>query len=255
MDLPVVLTLLVIGASAGVTALIGGSLFQIAHSPGIPDRARSFYPALAFGGLLAGWWLLTLALALGDTFRADDDAQFPLIVFGVFAPILLGYSLLRTSATFRDLLAATPLHWLIGIQVYRSLGALFLWLYARYFLPGLFAIPAGIGDLLVGVTAPLVAYGCLAQKPWSHRAAVTWNLLGIADLALAVGLGFFSAPGPFRVFFTEPSTALMTVFPLVMIPTFAVPLSVLLHLFALRRLSRVAAVQPPWRQGRTSTAS
>jgi hypothetical protein len=49
-------------------------------------------------------------------------------------------------------------------------------------------------------------------------------------------MGVLSAPGPFRHVFTEPTTELLSVFPLVLIPTFVVPLSVLLHLASLRRL-------------------
>jgi len=38
----------------------------------------------------------------------------------------------------------------VGVQVYRALGLIFLVLYAGGYLPGLFAWPAGVGDILVG---------------------------------------------------------------------------------------------------------
>jgi hypothetical protein len=50
---------------------------------------------------------------------------------------------------------ADPPPWLIGIQLYRVLGLNFLVLYALGRLPAEFALPAGVGDVIVGLAAPL----------------------------------------------------------------------------------------------------
>src|SRR5215472_6451192 len=79
--------------------------------------------------------------------------------------------------------------WLIGIQVFRVLGSVWL---VRYFaggLPGLFALPAGIGDVATGLLAPFVAYAWYSGKPYARSAAIAWNLFGMADLVNAVVLG------------------------------------------------------------------
>lgn len=60
-------------------------------------------------------------------------------------------------------------------------------------LPAVFAVPAGVGDFLVGLTAPLVAVSLLRKRKavvWA--AAITWNALGITDLVYAVTLGVLS---------------------------------------------------------------
>ena len=51
------------------------------------------------------------------------------------------------------------------------------------------------------------------------------------------------APGPFHIFKTKPTSALLLASPLTIIPTFAVPIYVLLHLISVRYLvaSRSAA--------------
>ena len=54
------------------------------------------------------------------------------------------------------LLDAVPQAWLVGVQLYRALGVIFLILYASGKLPGLFAWPAGVGDIAVGLLAPVV---------------------------------------------------------------------------------------------------
>lgn len=46
--------------------------------------------------------------------------------------------------------------WLVGLQVVRATGGVFLIEMARGTLPGIFAYPAGVGDLLVAVVAMVV---------------------------------------------------------------------------------------------------
>ena len=54
--------------------------------------------------------------------------------------------------------------------------------------------------------------------------------VGIADLTVAVGTGFLTSPSALQpVVFNAPNE-LISVLPLVLIPTFLVPLSILLHL-------------------------
>lgn len=107
-------------------------------------------------------------------------------------------------------------------------------------LPAHFALPAGWGDILVGLTAPLVALGLARGIRGGRTLAISWNVFGLLDLAVAVGMGTgFLAPllapdlGP-RV----PPALAMGVFPMILVPLFAVPMSVLLHLLALRGLRR-----------------
>ena len=53
-------------------------------------------------------------------------------------------------------------------------------------LPGLFAWPAGLGDVLVGVLAPVVAIA-YARGPGENEDLVSaWNFFGIVDLIVAI---------------------------------------------------------------------
>ena len=188
------------------------------------------------GVLLALWFALTVTLAARGFFRGDPIALGPNLTFplGLFLPIAIGYAAYRRSDAFRRALDTAPQEWVIGVQVYRCLGAVFLLLLARGRLPAQFAVPAGWGDILVGATALPVAFAWGRRRPWSRRLAIAWNTVGILDLVVAVGMGVLSAPTPFRLFAGEPSTGLMTEFPLAMVPMFAVPLAIMLHLASLR---------------------
>ncbi len=50
------------------------------------------------------------------------------------------------------------------------------------------------------------------------------------DLIAAVGLGVMSSPGPARLILAEPSSAVMTTLPWLLIPGFLVPLSMSVHI-------------------------
>jgi hypothetical protein len=124
----------------------------------------------------------------------------------------------------------------VGIQLYRALGVIFLMLYANDKLPGLFAWPAGVGDILVGVLAPVVAIA-YARAPRENADLVTaWNVFGILDLVLAVGTGFATSPSQFQLLDLDRPNELVSLFPLVLVPAYLVPLSILLHLASLAKL-------------------
>ena len=126
------------------------------------------------------------------------------------------------------------------MQLYRALGLIFLVLYAAGRLPGLFAWPAGVGDMAIGLSAPLVAL-LYARNPEASSGAVTaWNVAGIADLVVAIATGFLTSPSTFQLFAFDAPNELISMFPLVLIPVFLVPVSILLHFVSLAKLSRSA---------------
>jgi hypothetical protein len=186
-----------------------------------------------------GWFLLAIALASADAFRAAAD-RIPTIQYGILVPILIGGLLIWRSPRLARIIDAVPQHWLIGVQIYRALGAIFLILYAAGKMPGLFAWPAGLGDVLAGVLAPVVAIAYRRGPRENLDLVSAWNLFGLADLVIAVTAGMLSSPSPFQLFAFDLPNELISEFPLVLVPVFLVPVSVLLHLASLTKLRRGA---------------
>jgi hypothetical protein len=127
-----------------------------------------------------------------------------------------------------------------AIQGWRWAGFSFIGLYAYGVLPGLFAWPAGLGDMAVGLTAPWIVLALVRRPGYSASPRfVIWNLLGILDLVVAVsvaGLVQVRASGAIG----EVTVAPMAELPLVLVPAYLVPLFVMLHLSALLQAQRVA---------------
>jgi hypothetical protein len=194
---------------------------------GFEGRAR-LATWLAVALPLTFWFVGVWWLALSGAFQPRPAV--PALPLAIIAPVAVGLPLLMRSRRIAQMLDAIPPQWLVALQVYRVVGATFLVQWGLGNISTAFALPAGLGDMLVGLLAIPAA---LALRPGTRRAltrAVRWNLLGILDLVVAVTLGALSQNG------FLPSSPLG--YPLVMIPAFAVPLSLILHGLSLWQLKR-----------------
>jgi hypothetical protein len=179
-------------------------------------------------------------LGAANTYSATKEAPVP-IAFGLLIPLAVAAIGLWQSESIARLASAIPLHWLVAAQVYRVAGGIFLVLWADGRLPWQFALPAGIGDVATGSAAVVVA-ALLAQNAiGAHRATYAWCLFGIADLVVAITMGAMTSPGRAHLLAFEAPNLLISSYPLVMVPTFAVPLALMLHGLVLWRLRRGAA--------------
>jgi hypothetical protein len=185
--------------------------------------------------VLIVWFVAAHTLAWLDFFRSAPD-RIPTIGLGVFVPIIAGAIALRRSATLRRIIDAVPQSWLVGVQLYRAMGVIFLTLFAAARLPGAFALPAGVGDVLVGIEAPLVALMYTRGTAGRAHLVRAWNVFGLLDLAVAITTGFMTSPSPVQLLSLGAPNELISAYPLVMIPVFAAPLAILLHLMSLAKL-------------------
>jgi hypothetical protein len=103
---------------------------------------------------------------------------------------------------------------LVGFQVYRVLGFVFLVLWAVGKAPSVWALQAGVGDVLTGILAVPAAIYVQRRAPHWRVAGYALNAIGPADFAIALSI-LVTSPG--------------LRYPLVMIPTFAVPLAIVMH--------------------------
>jgi len=226
--------------AAGTVAVLVTILYGLnraladAHWPAA-DRTRTLRVSAL---ILLGWLAIAITLsALGTYHVASGDS--PTIQYGILLPILIGALMIWGWEPAKRVLHAVPQQWLVGVQVFRVLGAIFLILSAAGTLPRLFALPAGLGDTVVGLLAPVVglAYARAPQK--AAGLVVAWNVLGLLDLTDALGLGFLTSPSRYALE-VQPNSDLMTVLPLVLVPVYLVPLFFVFHLASLAKLRREA---------------
>ncbi len=122
--------------------------------------------------------------------------------------------------------------WLVGLQIFRIIGGVFLIEMVKGHIPGIFAYPAGIGDLIVGALAFGVLLACKKRERIPGPFVLLVIALGIADFLSAFFFGFFSTAGPFQLFFPAIPNRLI-IFPTGMIPLFLVPYAIFFHVLSL----------------------
>jgi hypothetical protein len=175
------------------------------------------------GGLIAAWFIFALSASALHLFKTNPDVPPLALGLAVLIPLAVFLLWSATSAGFRQFALSLNPRTLTFVHSWRIAGFTFLALYAAGLLPGVFALPAGWGDIAIGATAPFAAIK-LANFG-RRRSFIVWQTLGIFDLVTAVTLATTAR----WISPNEGATAIMTVLPMSLIPTFAVPLLIMLH--------------------------
>lgn len=183
-------------------------------------------------GIIAGWFTFALSASALHLFENTSQRVGIAVAIAATIPLVIFALWFAASENFRHFALSLNPRILTGVQVWRIIGFIFILLQARNLLPGVFALPAGYGDMLIGATATLVAWQLASP---SHRNSfVLWQLLGIADLVTAVSLG--TTAGLLDP--SGPSMLPLTVLPLSLVPTFLVPLFMIFHVICIAQASK-----------------
>jgi hypothetical protein len=218
-------------------AIVLGML--VAVVAGAARAARRVGPRAAQGVRIAsvalvGWLALTGVLADRGAFD-DFQSMPPRLLLAIGLP-LVALLTLAFSRRVAPLLSAVPPAWPVAVQTFRVPVEIVLWrLAVAGVIPDLLSFTGRNVDILVGLTAPLVAYGCFVRR-WPARVAVWWNWAGVVILLNVVVHAQLSAPTPWRLYETDPPTTFVADVPYVWLATFLVPLAWLLHAVSLRQL-------------------
>jgi hypothetical protein len=182
------------------------------------------------------WMAVAWSAAINGFFRTGTS--LPVLPMAIFLPVIIGVPPLLLSKRVGQLLDAMPASWLVALQLYRIFGSWALVAALSGTLPGVFGLPAGIGDMLTGLLAVPAAIAVATGTAQGRRAAIAWNLLGLADFAVAVTLGAITSPGPTQLIVPDVPSIGAGAYPGVLTPAFVVPSSILLHALSLRQLRR-----------------
>ena len=186
---------------------------------------------------VVAWFAIVAILGVRGRFVTPPGMAPLPILLGVLTPLAVFFAAYLLSRTIREYALAIDPRLMMAIQAWRFAGIGFLALYVYGVLPGLFAWPAGLGDIAIGLTAPWLLTVLLREPSFAaSRTFVIWNLLGILDLVVAPATGVL---GAMRV----ATTSAMAHMPLVLIPAFFVPLFFALHVSALLQARRLGTTQ------------
>ncbi len=190
--------------------------------------------------VLAAAFAIAAAVGATGLLATDPDQALRPVLLGIAVPLAAFAAAYAVLPRLRNWFGSLDLRMLTLFQSWRVIGFAFLPLYAYGVLPGLFAWPAGLGDVAIGLAAPFVA-ARLARDPSfaASRGYLWFHLLGLLDFVAAVGTAMLASGAIPAIHAGSPSSAPMEVWPLFLIPGFGVPLFILLHLAALRQVLRL----------------
>ena len=228
---------------AGITAIPAATcivLYGGAVRAGL-SRTRAALLAGAAAAVLGGWFTASAVIAGHGWYHArlgHGVPWMPVALLGFFGTLLV---LRRIPVVARALAAPGMVSRLEIPHSFRAVeGAAFVATMALGHLPALFALPAGVGDIVAGLAAPLVARR-LAQGG-GRRTALWFNAFGMTDLVVALTLGTLTG---FQLINVSPSGAPISELPLALIPSAAVPLLFALHITSVSALRRAQRAPLP----------
>ncbi len=178
--------------------------------------------------VLVTWFALAVAAACAGAMASAPGAAIGLVNFALTVGALLA---LVTIPAFREWAATASLRPWVAYHLVRFVGLAFLAFAVAGRLPAGWATKAAWGDIAVAIAAGLVAIFVLpivSIRKW--LVLFVWNLLGFADIVFVLATGIpialrdVHAMSPLREW------------PLVLLPTFIVPLILVTHVLIFVRL-------------------
>ncbi len=220
----------VTGIAFALTGLLALVLFA---------RAWPQFERVLFVGAL--WMVVQAGLALAG-FYAEPFGIPPRFALAIGPGVLLAIVLLTSSAGKKrcqqaDLRTLTLLH-----AVRLPVELLLHRLADEGGVPEVMTWEGRNFDILTGLTAPLVAWWAFKQAAPQRGLLIAWNLFGLALLVNVVAHGILSAPSPFQRFHVDAADFALLRFPFIWLPSLIVPLVLLAHVAALRKLLSPATV-------------
>lgn len=191
---------------------------------------------------LATWFVAAFVAGLLDL--VNQPGRAPTVILGFLVVPMLGWlAAYLVSATFREFANGLPLTLLVGSHLWRFVGVGFVIGWLKGALPAGFGIPEGLGDIIAAVGA-LLLLPALRRGTAPHGWLLAWNTFGLVDLLSAIVMGLLYSESSLGVLSPgTPTTRLMVTFPVSLIPTFFVPLFIVLHALTFKRIADTALVR------------
>jgi hypothetical protein len=204
---------------------------SLAASPFSEERRKRLFRNTLLA--VVGWTIVVSALSLRGVL-SDFTVLPPRFAIVVLVPLITIIFVVRTE-TVKILLQHTDPAAIIVLQSFRIAVEVLLWLlFIQNLAPVQMTFEGRNFDVLSGLTALPVAW-LASRKQLSSAWLTAWNLGCLALLINIVATALLSMPTPIRVFMNDPSSVIVTRFPVVWLPALLVPMAYGLQFLSLRQ--------------------
>lgn len=191
---------------------------------------------LIFGSIISffvGYFFYVFIAGKNGLFQ---EASLPprILLFTTFPYALFLFGIIDKLPISKQIFEKSSINDLIGLHIFRLIGSTFIILALYDSLPKSFAFIAGLGDVITAISSIFVVNTITKQKSYSKKLIFVWNTFGLLDIITTAILANV---------FTKISidTGVMGVdtlakFPFSLIPAFAPPTIIFLHILIYRKL-------------------
>ena len=182
-------------------------------------------------------WFATAVIASITGIINEPDR--PPLVLGTFIllPIAGFVAAYFLSASFRAFTESMSLTLIVASHLWRFVGVGFMIAWLTGALPAGFGIPEGFGDIIAAIGA-LVLVPKLRKGTAPRTWLFAWNTFGLIDLISAIVVGILYSDSTLGILSKDTvNTKLMVTFPVSLIPSFFVPLFILLHILTFKKIA------------------
>ncbi len=200
------------------------------------DKSNRIKKVSMVGGAIALWTIYVFALSVTGFFKTFTlPPRFPIfLIFPLF--LFMGVFLYRIRNS--EFLKALPKSWAVYFQSFRIFVEL---LFAISFAAGILHREVTLHgynyDILIGLTAPIIAYLAFNKQIISEKIVLIWNFVGLGVLTIVVILffttTFFPSVWGETTTWVNPEFA---TFPYTLVAGFLMPIAVFMHVLSIIQL-------------------
>ena len=181
-------------------------------------------------------WLSTQSIIGLASFYENTNSIPPRFILLIAPPLLLTIWLFisKKGKKFVGSFNITQLTYLHVVRL--PVELILFWLFVKEKIPQLMTFEGGNLDIIMGITAPVVAYFGIKKEVFSKKTILAWNFFGLILLANIVVRAILSIPTPFqKLAFSQPNMAVLY-FPFILLPACIVPIVLFSHLTTIKTL-------------------
>ena len=191
----------------------------------------------ALGAVLVAQFAFAYFAGTSGWLTNDSQSFFAPVALSVAIPVVLFFAAYGWSPRFRDFVQAQDLRLLTRLQLWRVIGFAFLPLYAFDVLPGVFALPAGLGDVAVGIMAAVMIARIDRDPSYATSNGLAgFHVAGLVDFVVAIATAGLTAGAFGALIANGVTSAPMDVWPMNLFPSFIVPIFIILQAVALLKI-------------------
>jgi hypothetical protein len=198
-----------------------------------------FYRAAHYSGkvllILLPWLVVQAAIAYSGFYLITTTIPPRIALMGPPAlAFFIGMFVSRSGRSFIDQLDVKTLTLLHVVRL--PVELVLWWLCVYKAVPQIMTFEGRNFDILAGISAPVIYYFGFVRKSLGRTFILAWNVLCLGLLLNIIFHAVLSVRTPFQLFGMDQPNVAILYFPFIWLPACVVPLVMLSHLAAIRKL-------------------